>query len=341
MATASVGSGVLHLNKRFDLESGIEVSGMGLADVWWRLESSGKRDLEPLLGAGLCALGPVPYDPLDFEDLISLTYGSTAVPGGPAAPNSLVHGDVLAVRTRSGKFVKVIVDNNGPDLDIRWRACTPPVSHRDVHVVLGSAPEWLVTRYVVDCAYDSPDGQTHACGNGTFGPSGGTVQGQLSDEGGGFPATVRVVVVVDFQPDTGLPGLVKQLTADVTETGASLLFEPNQIVQRVPVVIDLHPAPRPQDYLLLRWKFRAGDAETSAGQHTLSAPDLTQHTLIQYEIAALPDPVHTMSLQLGVDGQYQGVQLVPFAQQFPLPVSAVALRFQKAGSGPAYRLIAF
>ncbi len=342
MTTTSVGSGVLHVNKRFDLQTGIEVSGMSLADMWWRLEpSSGKRDLEPLLGARLCALGAIPYDRLSFEDLISLPYGSTAIPGGPDVPNRLVHGDVFAVHTRSGKFVKVIVDSDGPDLAIRWQSCTPPLAHRDVHIVLGSAPDWLVTRYVVDCAYDSPDGQTHPCGSGTFGPGGGTVQGQISNEGGGFPGSVRAVVVVDFQPDTGLPGLVQQLTADVTDTGASLLFEPNQIVQRVPVLIDLHPSPQPQDYLLVRWQFRAGDAQTSAGQHTFAGPDILQHNPVQYEIAALPDPLHTMSMRLTVDGKYQGVQLVPFAQTFPLPTGAVGLRLLKASSGPAYKVVAF
>ncbi|MGX1757208.1 hypothetical protein ACWIG5_09910 [Streptomyces lydicus] len=338
MSVASAGLGVLHANHRFDLEAGAEVSGMSRADVWWRQKSPVQRELVPLLGARLCAMGVVAYDSLGFRELATLPYSGSPIPGNPQGQNSLSNGSVFAVRTRSGQFVKGLVRSYGTDLSIRWQNCAPSVAYKEVSVVMGSAPSWLVTRYVVHCTYQTEDGATHTCGSGIFGAEGGTVTDRISNEGGEFPTKVEVVVALDFQPETGLHGLIKQLTPEVTSNGVSLIFEPNQAVAIVPLVIALSPSPLAQDYLLLRWQYRAGDSEVSAGQHTLTGPDLQQN-VAQYQIASVPDPLHPMTLNLNVEGVYRGTQLASFNQRVSLPVSGIALRFQKTSTG-AYRLIA-
>ncbi|MEO3851594.1 hypothetical protein ABGB09_28875 [Streptomyces sp. B8F3] len=340
MITASSGAGVLRGNRRFDLEAGIEATGMGRADVWWRQAAGGRRELMPLLGARVCALGAVAYEPLGYQQLAALTYHDEGIPGGPQGTNTLVPGSVVAVRTRSGKLVKVQVQSYGQDLHLRWQGCPPPTRFTTLKVVVGSAPEWLVSRYVVDCVYESPDSSMHPCGTGAFGAGGGVVEDRISDEWGGFPAAARVTVSVDFQPGTGLHGAVTRLEPEVGPSGVSLLYEPEQEIKKIKLVFDLTPRAKSQDYLLLRWLYRSGSSAGSGSQRTLTGADLREN-VAQHELAFPPDGSSTAAVDLTVDGVYQGAELVQFKQRVSLPASALAFRFRKQGAGPRYRLEAF
>ncbi|PGH52098.1 hypothetical protein CRI70_03005 [Streptomyces sp. Ru87] len=340
MVTASTGVGTLRGNRRFDLETGIEASGMGRADVWWRHLPGGGRELVPLLGARLCALGPVGYEALGHRELAALTYHGESLPGHPRGENNLASGSVIAVRTRSGQLAKMQVQTYGHDLRIRWQGCPPPPRFKGLKVVVGSAPPWLVSRYVVDCAYESPDGSMHPCGRGEFGADGGVVEDRISDAWGGFPATARVVVAVDFQPGTGLQGVVEHFAPEVGAAGVSMLYEPNQEIRRVKLVFGLTPPAGAQDYLLLRWVYRSGASAGGGSQKTLTGPDL-QGNVAQHEIAFPPDASTAAAVDLTVDGVYQAAELVQFKQRVSLPASALAFRFRKQGSGPRYRLEAF
>ncbi|MFM9700052.1 hypothetical protein [Streptomyces europaeiscabiei] len=340
MVTTSTGVGLLRGNRRFDLETGIEASGMGRADVWWRHLPSGGRELVPLLGARLCAMGAVGYDALSHRELVALTYHSASIPGHPLGENKLTTGSVIAVRTRSGQLVKMQVQAYGHDLQIRWQGCPSPPQFKGMKVVVGSAPLWLVSRYVVDCTYESPDGSIHPCGRGEFGADGGVVEDRISDAWGGFPATVRVIVAVDFQPDTGLHGAVEHFDPEVGPAGVSMLYEPNQEIQRVKLVFGLTPPARAQDYLLVRWVYQSGTSAGGGSQKTLTGPDL-QGNVAQHEIAFPPDASTMAAVDLTIDGVYQAADLVQFKQRVSLPASALAFRFRKQGSGPRYRLEAF
>ncbi|WP_331722289.1 hypothetical protein [Streptomyces canus] len=340
MLTASTGSGILRGNHRFDLEAGIEATGMGRADVWWRQLQGGGRELVPLLGARVCALGVVHYESLGYQDLAALTYNGAGIPGHPQGINKLVTGSVVAVRTRSGQLVKMQVQAYGQDLQIRWQSCPPPVQYKALKVVVGSAPEWLVSRYVVDCVYESPDASIHPCGQGQFDAGGGVVEDKISDAWGGFPATARVTIAVDFQPGTGLRGTVTYLEPQVSATGASLLYEPDQEIKKVKLLFDLTPRAKTQDYLLVRWVYRSGSSAGAGSQRTLTGPDL-QENVAQHEIAFPPDGSATASVDLTIDGVYQAAELVQFKQRIALPASALAFRFRKQGTGPRYRLEAF
>ncbi|MFD8008703.1 hypothetical protein [Streptomyces sp. NPDC058955] len=336
----SSGSGVVRGNHRFDLEAGIEATGMGRADVWWRQLPGGGRELVPLLGARLCPMGVIGYDPLAHQDLATLSYHADAVPGGPEGENRLTAGSVVAVRTRSGRFVKLQVQTYGQDLRIRWQACPPPPQYKTLKVLIGDQPAWLVRRYTVDCGYQSPDGSVQPCGSAEFGYEGGVLEDRISDTGGGFPAAVRVAIGIDFRPETGLPVTLRQFAPEVGPSGASLVYEPSQEIRRIALVFGLDPRPLPQDHLLLRWTYRSGSAAGAGGRHTLSGADL-QQSAVQHEIAFPPDGSASASVDLVVDGLYQGAELVQFTQNVALPANAIAFRFKKQGAGPRYRLEAF
>ena len=183
--------------------------------------------------------------------------------------------------------MKVQVLHYGRDLQFRWETCTRPVNYLDVKVTLGSAPDWLVTRYVAECTYNSPDG-LRSCGKGSYGPQGGIIDGQVSDEGGSFPSNIVVTVTIDFQPDTQLRGLTKTFTPPVTPTGVNFIFEPYQVLQKTDLVFDLQPTPQAADYLLLRWKHIANGSVVTSGQHYLSGADLGRQPVTQYEIVLCP-----------------------------------------------------
>ena len=147
LASSVSGSGVLHGTCLFDFESGAETAGP--ADVWWDQQTSTERQMVPVGGAALCILGLANYDALIQSDLKALSYSNTPIPGNVGGPNRLVDGSVFAVRTRSGKFVKVQVLHYDYNLQIRWQLLEREINYLDVKITLGSAPAWLVTRYAV------------------------------------------------------------------------------------------------------------------------------------------------------------------------------------------------
>jgi hypothetical protein len=337
-STISSGSGVLRGTWAFDFEAGIEAGSLQVADVWWEQMTSTARQLVPLNGAALCSMGLVAYDSLGLADLTRLPYSTAPIPGNAIGSNALVDGSVFAVRTRSGNFVKVQVLHYDYNLGIRWQTCTRPVNYLGVNVTLGNTPSWLVTRYVVECSYNTPNGIRN-CGKGIYGPEGGVVQGQISDEGGSFPSTILVTITVDFQPDTKLVGLVKSFTPPVTDTGVNFLFEPLRVIQKTDVLFDLQPLPITTDYLLLRWKHIAGGVVVASGQQYLSGDELRKQAVTQYEIVFVPDPILAKDFSVEIEGRYQNQLLPLFTQTYDLSEKAFVMRAQKDSSGTGYVLV--
>jgi hypothetical protein len=335
---AQAGSGVLRGTYCFDFDRGIEATGWANADVWWEQKTAIERQLVPLNGAALASLGIVDYDALTLADLVRLTFAASPIIANAQGTNFLVAGATFAVETRTGRFVKVKVVDYGYNLSLRWQECTPPPRYADVKVTLGSAPEWLVTRYEVTCTYQTTAGPRD-CGSGTFDHQGGTVQGRISDEFGPFPTTILVTVTLDFQPDTGLQGVVKIFTPDVTDTGVNFLFEPYQVMQRTLVLFDLGLTPKRADYLLLRWKHLANGEPVTSGQRFLDAPSLGAQPVTQYEIVFVPDPLYAKDLDVSIEGRFQGRLLVPFARTFELSDRAILLKAKKSQNGQ-FKLVA-
>jgi DNA-binding beta-propeller fold protein YncE len=212
-----------------------------------------------------------------------------------------------------------------------------PLHYRDVQVTAGSAPDWLVSRYTVACTYRTPNGDRE-CGSAVLGPDGGVVGGQVSDEGGAFPSSVQVAITVDFAPGTGLPGFVQHVDVPVTATGASYVFEPNQVLRRTLLVFDLRPTPLETDYLLLRWRYTTGVAGIASGQKTLIGDELRRTPVAQYEIVVVPDPLAVPELHLDIDGRYQDEPIARFSADLGISAGAVVLTARRGAGG--YELVA-
>jgi hypothetical protein len=337
-ASATTGSGVLRGTWLFDFDAGIETTNMRAADVWWEQMTATTRQMVPLNGAALCGMGIVAFDPLSLSDLQRLPYFTTPIPANVSGTNLLPNGSVFAVRTRTGAFVKVQVLHYDYNLQIRWQTCTRPINFLDVKITLGSTPAWLVTRYALESTYNTPNGIRN-CGKGMFGPEGGIVQGQISDEGGAFPSSILATVSLDFQPDTNLAAIVKNFTPPVTNTGVNFIFEPFQVIQKTDVLLDLQPPPTATDYLLLRWQHNALGQAVASGQKYLPGDELRKQSVTQYEIVFVPDPISAKDLNIQIEGRFQDQALPLFTQTYELADKAVLMRAQKSTSTPGYVLV--
>lgn len=338
--TAATGSGVLRGTYTFDFEAGGEAANNSNADVWWDQETAVQRQLVPWNGAALCSLGIVDYEGLQFDDLTGLTYTTTPITANTAGTNFLPDRAVFAVRTRSGKYVKVQVLSYGYNLALRWERCVPPTRYLVCRATIGSAPNWLVTRYVVDSMYTGSDGLTHGCGHAELDAAGGIVEGQLPEVGGQFPATVRITVTVDFQPETGLHGLVKEFAVDVESTGVNFLFEPNQVIQRTRLLFDLQPHPLAADFLLIRWIHASVGVVIASGQKLMDGNTFSGPGPADCEIVFIPDPIAAVDMSVDITGTFQGIALTPFSQRFLLSEPAVLFRATANVGGPGYSLVA-
>jgi hypothetical protein len=213
-----------------------------------------------------------------------------------------------------------------------------PIRFLDVKITLGSTPEWLVTRYALEATYNTPSG-IRSCGKGIFGPEGGVVQGQVSNEGGAFPSSILATVSLDFQPETNLAAIVKNFTPLVTNTGVNFIFEPFQVIQKTDVLLDLQPTPTATDFLLLRWRHNADGPAIASGQKLFTGEELRKQSVSQYEIVFVPDPISAKDFNLQIEGRFQDQALPLFTQTYELAAKAVLMRAQKSASTPGYVLV--
>jgi hypothetical protein len=207
----------------------------------------------------------------------------------------------------------------------------------DVKITIGSAPTWLVSRYAVQATYTTPTGR-HSCGSAVLDAGGGTVSGQVSDDGGHFPDTVDIAVSIDFVPGTGLTGVVRNFTAAVTDVGVNFLFEPDQMMQTVELIFDLtSPPPQPGDFFSIQWQHHAGGGTAGTGTKFLSGQDLVAGPVIRTDITLMPDSTAPGTLAVTIQGRYRGAVLTTFSGSFDVANTAVVLRPQP-DTGIIYKL---
>jgi hypothetical protein len=169
---------------------------------------------------------------------------------------------------------------------------------------------------------------------------GETVQGQISDEGGAFPSSIDVSVSVDFEPDTKLGALAKTFRPPVTNTGVNFIFEPYQVIQKTDILLDLQPAPKTTDYLVLQWRHHDVNGQVVASnQQLLPGDKLRDQTVAQYEIVFVPHPIWAKDLNIQIDGRFQDKVLPQFDQTYELADKAVLIRAQKLSSTGGYKLV--
>lgn len=366
-AGAFIGETTLKNGEAFDFEEGSATSNLATADVWmeWRLKPQELNSrppsitlyIRPVNGAALYPMAyhikPAVFDQLSVADLQTLPYSTLPYSEANLGPKAdRVQWAVFAVRTRNINthinFTKVHIlefrawsplIKDISNLSFRWATYTEPIHFLDVRVTLGSTPTWLVTRYVVQCTHNTPNG-IRICAKGTYGPEGGILQGQISDETGTFPSSIVVTVSIDFQPGTKLNGLVKTFVLPVTDTGVNFLFEPFQVMQKTNVLLDLRPAPKTGDYLVLEWQHHNSTGMVVAsGQKYIPGDELREQVVAQYEIVFVPDPIAAKDLNIQITGLFQGKALPQFDETFELADKAVLIRAQNLSSGRGYRLV--
>ncbi len=202
----------------------------------------------------------------------------------------------------------------------------------DVKITVGSAPAWLVSRYAVQCTYTTLTGD-HTCATADFDAGGGTATGQVSDEGGHFPVVVNIAVTIDFTPDSGLAGIVRNFTPAVTDVGVNFLFEPDQMMQTVELVFDLtSPPAQPNDFFSIQWQHHVGDDLAGTGTAFLSGQDLASGPVVRTDITLMPVGAPG-TLAVTIQGRYQGAVLTTYSGSFDVLNTAVVLRPQPAAEG--------
>ena len=124
----------------FDLDAGVQSVMGGVlpgADIWWDVHVTGggkgpggfgwQGAMTPQNSAGIINLGAVEFGSLTCAYLQTLAYATTPIVGNSVAAttNKLVNGDVFAVQTTNGNYVKVLVVTEGSDIVIQWLTYAP------------------------------------------------------------------------------------------------------------------------------------------------------------------------------------------------------------------------
>jgi len=208
----------------------------------------------------------------------------------------------------------------------------------DVLVRMGSAFKWLVTQYIVQCAYKTANGIQY-CGTGTFDAEGGTIEGKIFGDNGSFPSSITVNVGVDFEPITNLHPLQKIFDVPVTD-GVVFIFEPlNQSIQKTTVYLDLPRDPKDGDYIILEWwHYNKENNIVASGQKYTSDADLDADTITQYDIVFVPDQITARDIKIQIGGRYRNKVLPQFNQIYEITDKAILIRAEKQ-SGEDYMLV--
>jgi hypothetical protein len=89
-------------------------------DVWWEQHTPTIRTMDPQNGATLANIGVTTFATVTAAQLHGLSFGSTPIDGNNDSSNKLVNGDVWAVHTDGGHYVKVVVVSYGYNIVINY-----------------------------------------------------------------------------------------------------------------------------------------------------------------------------------------------------------------------------
>ena len=103
----------------YDLDSGTERDAG--ADFWWEHQTMEKWFLTPQNGAAFYVVGPVEFETVKWSDMQRFPYSKEKIDATDGASNRIPAGTVIAYRTDQGRLGKLIVDEYGFNLKIRWR----------------------------------------------------------------------------------------------------------------------------------------------------------------------------------------------------------------------------
>jgi len=98
----------------WDVDKDVDGGGSN-ADIWYRIADEVVHYLEPQNGAGLARISGKSFDSVDRDALQALSYTSTPLyTESVDDPDVLMEGDVFALRTNTGQYVKLQVSGYEP-----------------------------------------------------------------------------------------------------------------------------------------------------------------------------------------------------------------------------------
>jgi hypothetical protein len=89
-------------------------------DVRWNQVSPTIRNMAPLNGATIVNIGVTNFANVTAAQLKGLAYSTTPIDGNNDSTNQLVNGDVFAVKTDIGHYVKVLVTSYGYNIALSY-----------------------------------------------------------------------------------------------------------------------------------------------------------------------------------------------------------------------------
>ena len=89
-------------------------------DVWWEQITSTVRKMAPENGATIANIGVTNFTNVTYAQLKGKSYSTSPLDGNNDSSNQLVTGDVFAVHTDLGSYVKAVVTNYGYDITLTY-----------------------------------------------------------------------------------------------------------------------------------------------------------------------------------------------------------------------------
>lgn len=118
----SNGHMVIRATYLYDLDSGMQEDVVnGVADLWFERQTEKTRFLTPEHGAAFYVVGAVEFESVKWSEMEHFPYSTEKINATDGPLNRIPSGTVVAYRTHTGRLGKLIVDEYGSNLNIRWR----------------------------------------------------------------------------------------------------------------------------------------------------------------------------------------------------------------------------
>ncbi len=103
----------------YDLDTGTETTAG--ADFQWEIVDNVRRFLTPANGAAFFVIGGRDFESIRWSDMEKYPYSPGKIRADNDNANQIPAGTVVAFKTGEGRLGKLIVDQYGYNLTIRWR----------------------------------------------------------------------------------------------------------------------------------------------------------------------------------------------------------------------------
>ena len=112
----------------YDLDAGVEIDTAGhyevdrtKADFQWEIVDNLRRFFNPANGATFFVVGGKEFESVRWSDMEHFPYSTERIRADNDNANQIPPGTVVAYKTNEGRLGKLIIDEYGLNLTIRWR----------------------------------------------------------------------------------------------------------------------------------------------------------------------------------------------------------------------------